>query len=202
LPPSSAFRPQALSQAIRIATIGEIDQNAAKFSLSDRQVPIRVRLPEEARRDLSNIANLPVPTANGGSVPLSRVAEISFGSGPTTIQRYNQQRRIFVGADLAPGVVKSEATTAINALPVMKNLPRGVPMQAVRPGRVAAGNADNLLMAVPTGILLVFAVLVLLYHRVISPLVNMGSLLLAPLGGLLALHITGSRCRCRCSSAS
>ena len=32
----------ALSQAIRIATIGEIDQNAAKFSLSDRQVPIRV----------------------------------------------------------------------------------------------------------------------------------------------------------------
>jgi multidrug efflux pump subunit AcrB len=34
---------QALSQAIRIATQGEIDQNSAKFSLSDRQIPIRVR---------------------------------------------------------------------------------------------------------------------------------------------------------------
>ena len=43
--------------------------------------------------------------------------------------------------------------------------------------------------------LLVFAVLVLLYHRVISPLVNMSSLFLAPLGGLIALFITGSRCR-------
>jgi hypothetical protein len=44
----------ALSQAIRIATIGEIDQNAAKFSLSDRQVPIRVRLPESAARPLQH----------------------------------------------------------------------------------------------------------------------------------------------------
>ncbi len=77
----------SLSQAIRIATIGEIDQNSAKFSLSDRQIPIRVMLPEASRRDLSTIANLPVATAAGGAVPLSRVAEISFGSGPTTIQR-------------------------------------------------------------------------------------------------------------------
>ena len=107
----------ALSQAIRIATIGEIDQNAAKFSLQDRQVPIRVRLSEDERRDMANIENLPVPTASGGSVPLSRVAEISFGSGPTKIQRHNQSRRVFVGADLAPGVVKSEADEAIKALP-------------------------------------------------------------------------------------
>jgi multidrug efflux pump subunit AcrB len=49
----------------------------------------------------------------------------------------------------------------------------------------------NLMIAVPTGILLVFAVLVLLYHRIISPLVNMGSLFLAPFGGLLALLLTG-----------
>src|SRR5690606_22392174 len=66
----------ALSQAIRIATMGEIDQNAAKFSLSDRQVPIRVVLPKQSRQDISTIENLPVPTAAGGSVPLKRVAEI------------------------------------------------------------------------------------------------------------------------------
>ena len=45
----------------------------------------------------------------------------------------------------------------------------------------------NFAIAVPSGILLVFAVLVLLYHRIISPLVNMASLSLAPLGGLIAL---------------
>ena len=116
----------ALSQAIRIATMGDIDQNAAKFSLTDRQVPIRVRLSEDARRNLATLQNLPVPTASGGSVPLSTVAEISLGAGPTTIQRYNQSRRVFVGADLAPGVVKGTAMQAILKLPIMKNLPQGV----------------------------------------------------------------------------
>jgi len=42
-----------------------------------------------------------------------------------------------------------------------------------------------------SGILLVFGVLVLLYRRFVSPLVNMTSLLLAPLGGLIALLIFG-----------
>ena len=45
----------ALSQTIRIATLGEIEQNAARFSLSDRQIPIVVRLSEEARTDFRTI---------------------------------------------------------------------------------------------------------------------------------------------------
>jgi multidrug efflux pump subunit AcrB len=182
----------ALSQAIRIATIGDIDQNAAKFSLSDRQIPIKVRMPDEARRDISNIANLPVPTSSGGSVPLARVAEISFGSGPTSIQRYNQQRRIFIGADLAPGVVKSDAMKAINALPTMQHLPNGVSNTAFGQDRWQNELLQNISIAVPAGILLVFSVLVLLYHRIISPLVNMSSLFLAPCGGFLALFLTGT----------
>lgn len=181
----------ALSQTIRIATIGDIDQNAAKFSLSDRQVPIRVRLPIEARQDLSTIQNLPVPTTSGGSVPLSRVAEIGFGSGPVSIQRYNQNRRVFVGADLAPGVVKGTAMEKVNQLPVMKNLPTGVSNAPFGEDEWQAEMQKNFGIALISGILLVFAVLVLLYHRFVAPLVNMSSLFLAPLGGLLALLLVG-----------
>ena len=181
----------ALSQTIRIATMGDIDQNSAKFSLADRQVPIRVMLPENSRRDIETIRNLPVPIASGGSVPLSRVAEISFGSGPTTIQRYNQNRRIFIGADLAPGVVKSDAMEKINALPTMANLPAGVSNAPFGDDEWQQEMMQNFIVALLSGILLVFAVLVLLYRRFMSPLVNMGSLLLAPLGGLLALLIIG-----------
>ena len=183
---------QALSQTVRIATLGDIDQNSARFSLSDRQIPIRVMLPESSRRDLSTIANLPVPTGAGGSVPLGRVAEISFSSGPTTIERYNQQRRVFVGADLAPGVVKGDATNAIDALPIMQNLPSGVTNKAVGEDEWQEEfKMVNFIIAIVSGVFLVFAVLVLLYKRVMSPLVNMGSLLLAPLGGLIALVIVG-----------
>ncbi len=182
---------QQLSQVIRIATQGEIDQNSAKFSLSDRQVPIRVKLPVASRRDLSTLENLPVPTISGGSVPLSRVATIGFGSGPTSIQRYNQNRRVFVGADLPPGVVKGTADAAIKALPIMRNLPQGVSNAPAGEDRWQEEMLYNFMVALAAGVLLVFSVLVLLYRRFISPLVNMGSLFLAPLGGLLLLLATG-----------
>jgi multidrug efflux pump subunit AcrB len=186
---------QALSQTIRIATLGDIDQNSAKFSLSDRQIPIRVALSEDARRDLSTIQNLPVPTTNGGSVPLKVVAEVKFGAGPTTIRRYNQIRRVVVGSDLAPGIVTSQAMAKLNALPTMKAILDGK-IDGVQ--KIQAGDSkfqmemiNNFIIAVISGVLLVFAVLVLLYKRVMPPFVNMGSLLLAPLGGALALHLVG-----------
>jgi multidrug efflux pump subunit AcrB len=186
---------QALSQTIRIATLGDIDQNSAKFSLADRQIPIRVALDEDARRSLSTIENLPVPTVTGGSVPLKVVADVKFGAGPTTIRRYNQIRRVVVGADLAPGIVTSQAMSKVNALPTMKAILEG---QVQGVAKIQAGDSkfqaemiQNFIIAVISGVLLVFAVLVLLYRRVMPPFVNMGSLLLAPLGGAVALHLTG-----------
>ncbi|BBD99275.1 AcrB/AcrD/AcrF family protein [Sphingobium amiense] len=185
----------ALSQSIRIATIGDIDQNTAKFSLADRQIPIRVSLSEDSRKDIATIQNLPVPTIDGGSVPLRVVADISFGAGPTQIRRYNQIRRVVVGADLAPGLVTSQAMTKLNALPTMKAINEGR-IQGVQ--KINAGDSkfqaemlQNFVIAVFSGVLLVLAVLVLLYKRVMPPFVNLGSLLLAPLGGAIALHVTG-----------
>jgi multidrug efflux pump subunit AcrB len=181
----------ALSQTIRIATIGDIDQNSPKFSLTDRQVPIRVTLSENSKRSLSTIENLPVPTDSGGSVPLKSVADISFGAGPTTIQRTNLIRRISVGADLPEGVVLSEAQAKIDALPSMKNMPQTVQKLNVGSDRMRQEMLSNFIIALIGGVMLVFAVLVLLYQRLVSPLVNMGSLLLAPLGAAMALRIVG-----------
>ena len=181
----------ALSQAIRIATLGDIEQNMAKFSLSDRQIPIRVSLSEDSRRDLSTIQNMPVQTSFGGTVPLRVVADIHFGAGPSKIRRYNQVRRLVLGADLAPGAISSEAYNAIHATPIMKNLPAGVREVKVGEQEFQDDLISGFIIAVVAGVMLVFAVLVLLYKRVLPPFVNMGSLLLAPLGGIIALKICG-----------
>jgi len=181
----------ALSQTIRIATLGDIEQNSAKFSLSDRQVPITVSLSENSRRDIATLENLPVPTSSGGSVPLKAVAEIGFGSGPTTIQRTNQIRRIAVGADLAPGLVSGDVWPKINELPTLKHLPQGVTKLTLGDQKWQSELVYYFILALAAGILLVFAVLVLLYRRFLAPFVNMGSLVLAPLGAAVALHIAG-----------
>ena len=182
----------ALSETIRIATLGDIDQNVAKFSVADRQIPIRVALAEASLRNLSTIENLPVPTSRGGTVPLKVVAEISFGAGPTEIRRFNQQRRIQIGADLAPGLLSGDVQTKVNKLPSLKSLPPGVEKVQLGMQKWLGELVQNFILAVIAGVVMVFAVLVLLYKRVLPPFVNMMSLLLAPLGGLIALTITGN----------
>jgi multidrug efflux pump subunit AcrB len=177
----------ALSQAIRVATQGEIDQNAAKFSLADRQIPIRVTFGERSRQSMSAIENLPVPTATGANVPLKVVAEIKLGAGPVEIKRYSQTRRVVIGADLAPGVVSGEASAKIEKTYTLNHLPAGVKRIIAGPDKWQKELLVNFVIALCSGVLMVFSVLILLYGRLLSPLVNIGSLALAPLGGLLAL---------------
>ena len=181
----------ALSQTIRIATIGDIAQNSAKFSLSDRQVPITVALSPNDRRDLTTLENLPVPTTSGGSVPLKAIADIGFGAGPANVQRTDQVRRIAIGADLVTGAISGDAWKQIDKLPTVKNLPHGITRLNLGSEKWQGELVYYFLIALASGVLLVFAVLVLLYRRFLSPFVNMGALLLAPLGAGIALHIAG-----------
>ncbi|MET3762434.1 efflux RND transporter permease subunit [Sphingomonas sp. UYEF23] len=182
----------ALSNAIRLATLGDIDQNSAKFSLSDRQIPIRVALDQDSRQRLSTIQNLPVATASGGSVPLNVVADIGFGAGPTKIERVAQQRQLTVGADLSPGVVSGTAQKEIHDLPIMKNLPLGVKELTLGESKWQVELIQNFIIALVAGVFLLFAVLVLLYRRLLPPFVNVISLAVAPLGGLIGLAVTGT----------
>jgi hydrophobe/amphiphile efflux-1 (HAE1) family protein len=181
---------ERISETIRIATLGELDQNSAKFSLSDRQVPIRVSLTEDSRKSLTTLENLPVPTSSGGTVPLKAVADISFGEGPTRVRRYNQSRRLFIDADLK-GMELGPAMKAIYSLPTLKNLPQGVHRVEIGDAKYMNELMLNMLIALGTGILMVFAVLVLLFARVLQPITILVSLLLSIGGVVLALLATG-----------
>ena len=181
---------ESISETIRIATLGDLDQNSAKFSLADRQVPIRVSLLEDSRKSLTTLENLPVRTANGGTVPLKAVADISFGEGPTRVRRYNQSRRLFIDADLK-GAELGPAMKAIYNLPTLKKLPQGVHRVDVGDAKYMNELIGNMAIAMGTGILMVFAVLVLLFARVLQPITIMISLALSIGGVVLALLITG-----------
>ena len=180
---------ESLSETIRIATLGDLDENSAKFSLSDRQVPIRVSLIEDTRRDLSTLENLPVPTASGGAVPLKSVADITFGEGPTRVRRYNQSRRVAIDADLN-GVALGTAMEKIKDLPSLKHLPQGVRMVETGDSELMKELFTNFTIAITTGILLVFAVLVLLFARVLQPITILSSLPLSIGGAVAALALT------------
>ncbi len=181
---------ESISDTIRIATLGDLDQNSAKFSLADRQVPIRVSLTEDSRKSLSTLENLPVPTSKGGTVPLKAVADITFGEGPTRVRRYNQSRRLFIDADLK-GMELGPAMKAIYNLPTLKNLPQGVHRVEVGDAKYMNELIANFFIAMGTGILMVFAVLVLLFARVLQPITILFALPFSIAGVVLALVLTG-----------
>ena len=183
---------ESISDTIRIATIGDLDQNSAKFQLSDRQIPIRVSLLESTRKDLATLENLPVPTLGGGSVPLKAVADISFGEGPTRIRRYNQSRRLMIEADLNNGATIGTAMDKIYKLPTLAHLPRGVRLVDQGDAKYMNELFANFLLAMTTGILMVFAVLVLLFARVLQPITILSALPLSIGGAVVALMITGN----------
>ncbi|MFN3891743.1 MAG: efflux RND transporter permease subunit [Beijerinckiaceae bacterium] len=181
----------ALAEAIRVATLGDIDANLAKFNAGDRLVPIRVALQRSARGDLDTLGNLRVATARGGSVPLSAVADIEFGQGPATISRYDRQRRVAVEADLATTDALGEALDAVYALPAAKNLPPGIKFTESGDAEVMAEVFQGFAQAMGAGLMMVLAVLILLFGSVLQPITILLSLPLSiggVIGGLLIMN--------------
>jgi hydrophobe/amphiphile efflux-1 (HAE1) family protein len=179
----------AIAEAVRIATIGDIGAALAKFDAGDRQIPIRVQLDEPARAERRVLEGLRVVTTSGVSVPLSAVARFELAQGPTSIDRYNRQRRVTLGADLAPGVPLGDAVAAVQNLPAARAMPAGVSLKqfgdAEIMGEVFAGFAK----AMGAGIMMVFAVLVLLFSSFLQPITILFSLPLSIGGAIVALAI-------------
>ena len=182
---------QALSDAVNIATIGDIEANLAKFNYGNRQIPIRVRLAGGQATTLDTIRNLQIPTSSGGSVPLSVVAEIRFGFGPTSIERYDRQRKISLEANLN-GIPLGAALEQIYALPSMKNLPSGVKVLNTGDAEVMAELFASFLTAIGAGLMMVYAIQVLLYKDFIQPFTRMAALPLSIGGAFLMLLLTGT----------
>ena len=176
----------SISETVRLATLGDLPQNEAKFSLPDRQIPIRVSLIESARSNLATIENLPVRTSGGTTVPLKAVADIGFGQGPSKVRRYNQNRRVSLEADLNNAQLGT-ALDKIRALPVYKHLPAGVQDRRDRHRAIHGGAVRELRTGDGSGVMLVFAVLVLLFVRVFQPITILSALPLSIGGAVLAL---------------
>jgi hypothetical protein len=124
----------AISQAVRVATIGDVDQNLPKYNLGDRQVPIRLRLTDDARENMSVLETLQGPVQPRRFRAAERGGRRALRRGPV--------------ADLAPGPLargrdhrrarrhrRRRGGKRVHALSSVKNLPNGVK-------EVAAGDAE------------------------------------------------------------
>jgi multidrug efflux pump subunit AcrB len=185
---------ESLSETIRVATIGDVGPALAKFDTGDRLVPIRVQLEDAARADLPILERLRVPLGGGrGGVPLSVVADIKLDQGPTSINRYDRERQATVAADLVGTAALGDATKKIDQLPVMKTLPKGVRVNPSGDAESLAELSEGFASAITYGLMMVYAVLVLLFGTFLQPITILFSLPLSIGGAIAALLLTGKQ---------
>ncbi|BBP01189.1 efflux RND transporter permease subunit [Sulfuriferula nivalis] len=179
-----------LADTVRIATSGDYSAALAKLNLSERQIPIRARLPDSIRQNLDSIGQLSVPGKNG-DVQLANIAHITMGSGAAQIDRLDRNRNVTIDVELN-GQQLGDVFKAVEQLPSMQHLPPGV-------FRSDSGDAERMQelfgsfgLAMMTGVLLVYFTLVLLFHDFAQPVSILAALPLAFGGAFAALYLTGS----------
>ncbi len=178
----------AIADTLRVATSGDYDQSLAKLNLSQRQVPVVVKLAPEARADLELLARLPVPGARG-PVPLSNVATLAIDSGPAEVARYDRMRNVNFEIELN-GQPLGEVEQRAFALPSLKNLPPGVTRTSVGDAEAMGELFESFGLAMATGVLCIYIVLVLLFKDFIQPATILVALVLSIPGAFLALFAT------------
>ncbi|MEL6319821.1 MAG: efflux RND transporter permease subunit, partial [Cyanobacteria bacterium J06626_14] len=179
---------QAIARTASLATLGDIEANLAKFDLPDRQIPIRVQIAPESRNDLNTIRNLRVPSNSGNLVPLTAVADITLGSGPAQIDRFDRSRQVTLGANLQ-GISLGDALSAVRQLAAFQNLPDSVSQQPSGDAEIMQDVFSRFGIALGTAILCIYAILVLLYNGFLHPLTIMVALPLSIGGALLGLLV-------------
>ncbi|WP_298930700.1 efflux RND transporter permease subunit [uncultured Ramlibacter sp.] len=177
----------AIGETLRIATAGDYDIALPKLNLSQRQVPIVVKLQEDARKDLSVLERLSVPGTHG-PVMLGQVATLEITGGPAVIDRYDRSRNVNFEIELS-GLPLGDVTQMVQQLPAVKNLPAGVFVREVGDAEVMGELFASFGLAMLTGVLCIYIVLVLLFKDFLHPVTILAALPLSLGGAFVGLLI-------------
>ena len=180
----------AIGETLRIATVGDYDAALPKLNLAQRQIPIVVRLSNDAREDISALERLMVPGSKG-PVMLSQVASIELAGGPAVIDRFNRARNVQFEVELS-GMPLGDVTQAVDQLPTLKNLPAGVKQVVIGDAEVMGELFASFGLAMLTAVLCIYIVLVLLFKDFLHPFTILAALPLS-LGGAFAALLIGDK---------
>ena len=151
---------------------------------------VAVRLAPEDRVDVSNIERLPIAVAGSDRmVPLEQIANVTMGQAPSKIQHANSKRMVVVTAN-AQGRSSGEVTT--DALKIAKAIqfPPGYGIELTGASQSQQEVFSNLGIALVSGVLLMYLVLVMQFGSFTAPIPVMISLPLSLIGVVIALVST------------
>jgi len=179
-----------INSLIQTAIGGDV---ATQVVQGEKQFDLVVRLERQFRDNAEEIENIPVLTPAGQQIPLKELADIEVANGASFIYRENNSRYIGVqfsveGRDLAGAV--GDAIQQVNG---KVGLPQGYRVDWGGEYTQYTASSRQLAVILPLTLFLIFLLLFVLYSNFKFPFITvLGVLLSAPVGGILALWITGT----------
>ena len=198
--PMLDIRPNRMAMARIGVTAGDVQDTVAAaiggreagvIFEGDRRFPVVIRLAESSRSDLTEVAQVPVPTSSGAFVPLSTIADIAVVDGPNQISRENGKRRVVVQANVRDRDVASVVADAQASIAAKVKLSPGTYLEWGGQFENLASARDRLMIVVP----ICFAVIMLLLYGALGSVRDAALVFtgvpLALVGGVLALFLRG-----------
>jgi cobalt-zinc-cadmium resistance protein CzcA len=155
----------------------------------NRRHPIITRLPEAARQDFANVAQLPVRTTDGGLVTLGQVADVGVTESVNTISREAFQRRMAIQVNLRGRDVQSFVLEARERIGAEVKLPEGCFVEYGGAFKNLQEARTRLAIVVPAALTLIFLLIFMAFGSVRQALIVYTGIPLAVTGGIFALWL-------------
>jgi multidrug efflux pump subunit AcrB len=177
-----------IAAAVSTAKLGQVASNVLQ---ADRTVNLRVKMDAKSVATVETLMNLPLKTAGGQTIRLSQVADVKIEPGQYELQRDDLRQYTSVTAELENGDLGSVIREIKSKL---ANDPR-FPANAIEFGGLYQQQQEsfhNLMIVMLMAVLLIFTVLLLEFRSFLEPIAIMAGALLALIGTIFALYITGT----------
>src|SRR5574338_190205 len=185
-----AVNPYLIASTIRAMVDGNV---ATQFKEGDEQIDVRVRLKENQRKNINDLSTLTVKSSKkiGGQdflIPITDIATISQGVGPSKVNRYARQKEIRVDANLDKrflGVVLADINKETSKL----QIDAGYSINVIGQGQTQSESFGNILLSLMLAIVFVYIVLAAQFDSFVHPFSIMLALPMSIIGAVLMLLI-------------
>lgn len=178
-----------VANAMRVLVGG--DDQVSTYREGDDRYDVLLRVSKEFRSSPQALERLFVPSATLGNVPISNVATLQMGTGPTSIDRWNRQRRVLLQGSLNKGLALSDLLNTVQDEMTKMNLPPEYRYGAVGRSKELARAMTNFLLAFGLSIVFMYMILAANYESFIDPVTILLSLPLSIPFALLSLFLAG-----------
>lgn len=157
----------------------------------DRRFDLVLRMDKDLRNDIESLENLYLPLPDGGSVPLSQVADISYADAPSQVTHEDGQRRIYVGFNVRGRDIESVINEIQAILESELKLPEGYYYTYGGQFEQLNEAKDRLSVAVPAALVIILCLLYATLKNVRETLFVFTAIPLSAIGGIWALYLRG-----------